>query len=190
MTEGGTTVLVERWLKVLPEEDPLARQNARDELIEHSRRRMQALCRTMFYSSLRGSVVDWEDIYQEAALRVWNSLDEVRPATMREFFGLAATQIRRVLIDKCRKFLKDPPPPDCRAAGDSAVDPESLTRWTEFHQSVEKLADKQREVVELLWYNDLTQTEAAEVLQVDASTVKRRWRAARLELATTVADII
>jgi DNA-directed RNA polymerase specialized sigma24 family protein len=43
-----------------------------------------------------------------------------------------------------------------------------------------------REVVDLLWYEGLSQTEAAEVLGVAAITLKRRWAEARLRLGTAL----
>jgi RNA polymerase sigma factor (sigma-70 family) len=180
-----TTVMVQRWLKELPHSDSVLGQQARDELIEHGRRRMEALCRKMFFKSLDGSPVDYEDVYQESALRLWKSLTDIQPTTVREFFGLAATQIRRVLIDLCRKHLREPPDvaPQMR---DASYDPSALAKWTEFHQHVEKLEAPLRDVVELIWYHELTHKESAEILGVDERTVRRRWRKAREQLADYV----
>ena len=61
---------------------------------------------------------------------------------------------------------------------DEADDPLKLAVWGEFHEAVQKLPDGEREVFELLWYQGLTQEEAAELLACDRSTVKRRWRSA------------
>jgi RNA polymerase sigma-70 factor (ECF subfamily) len=179
---GETTILVQRWLNELPNPDTQAGRQARAELIDQSRRRMEAICRKMFFKSLGGSPVDWEDVYQEAAIRLWKSLDAVRPSTVPEFFGLASTQIRRVLVDLCRKYAKAPPDVDAllKESSFSAV---TLAKWTEFHEYVETLPDPLRQVVDLVWYQELTQKEAADVLQIDESTVKRRWRKARELLA-------
>jgi RNA polymerase sigma factor (sigma-70 family) len=57
-----------------------------------------------------------------------------------------------------------------------------LAIWTEFHAQVERLPDKEREVFDLLWYQELTQAEAAALLGVDVRTVKYRWQAARVKL--------
>ena len=47
----------------------------------------------------------WEetdDVFQVAVLRLHRSLHSVRPDSIRGFFGLAATQIRRTLLDLAR----------------------------------------------------------------------------------------
>lgn len=49
-------------------------------------------------------------------------------------------------------------------------------------EQVDKLPDEEREVFGLLWYEGLTQPEAASVLNVSLKTVKRRWQSARLLL--------
>ena len=47
----------------------------------------------------------WEqtdDVFQTAAIRLHRSLSEVKPESVRQFFGLASTQIRRTLINLAR----------------------------------------------------------------------------------------
>jgi RNA polymerase sigma factor (sigma-70 family) len=75
---------------------------------------------------------------------------------------------------------------DFDAPADFTLDPGQLNAWSEFHAEVQKLPEQEREVVELLWYQELSQEEAAELLSVDKSTVKRRWRSARMKLAETL----
>ena len=72
-------------------------------------------------------------------------------------------------------FCRDP-------MDDEADDPLKLAAWREFHEAVQKLPANEREVFELLWYQGLTQEEAADLLGCDRSTVKRRWRGARTSL--------
>lgn len=178
MSSENTTIWVQRWLNELANADSAGGMQARNALIEHSRRRMEALCRKSFFGSLDGSPVQWDDVYQEAALRLWKSLESLKPATVREFFAIASLQIRRVLLDMYRKYKKAPPQfngPD----GQSTFDPVKLAVWEEFHSKVESLAEPQREIFDLLWYQGLTQNEAAEILGLDLSTVKRRWRKVR-----------
>ncbi len=60
--------------------------------------------------------------------------------------------------------------------------PHRLHVWTELHAEVERLADDLRETFELIWYHQLSQTEAAALLEVSRRTVIRRWQAACLQL--------
>jgi RNA polymerase sigma-70 factor (ECF subfamily) len=61
-------------------------------------------------------------------------------------------------------------------------EPSTLAEWTDFHETVQLLPQAEREVFDLLWYEGLTQAEAAQVLGVTDRTVKNRWRSAKLEL--------
>ena len=205
MSENSTTLVLQAALNRLRAGDV----SARDELIAHCCNRFLVLTRKMLnrYPRLR----NWEetgDVAQNALLRLRRALDQVQPATCREFFGLATVQIRRELMDLTRHYCgrkrADSPEGEAddrplgRVAGavaqgmlagggsedfhadpidDEADDPLKLAAWREFHEAVQKLPDNEREVVELLWYQELPQEEAAEVLGCDRSTVKRRWRA-------------
>ncbi|MCA9245873.1 MAG: sigma-70 family RNA polymerase sigma factor [Planctomycetales bacterium] len=185
MSDGGTTILVQGWLNVLQDADSQAGQQARAELIQHTSRRMEALCRKMFFQSLNATpTVDWEDVYQEAALKLWKALEDVKPSNIREFFGLATKKIREVSLDLCRKYVREPPP--AAAGGEASFSPVTAAKWAEFHEQVRKLDDNLRETFELLWYHELTQKEVAAMHGVDESTVKRRFRKAREQLAEYV----
>jgi RNA polymerase sigma-70 factor (ECF subfamily) len=72
--------------------------------------------------------------------------------------------------------------PPAYEPSDVTHDPERLAAWTEFHRQVEALDDEDREVFDLLWYQGLTQAEAATLLGVSERTISRRWLAARLSL--------
>ena len=61
-------------------------------------------------------------------------------------------------------------------------DPANLAAWAEFHAQVDRLPAEEREVFDLLWYQELSQAEVASLLNVSPRTVKRRWAAARLRL--------
>ena len=66
--------------------------------------------------------------------------------------------------------------------GDDTYDPVRLAEWTRFHDAAGSLPDEQREVFDLLYYQGMTQDEAAALLGVSDRTVKRRWLSARLAL--------
>jgi RNA polymerase sigma factor (sigma-70 family) len=44
------------------------------------------------------------------------------------------------------------------------------------------LPTENREVFDLLWYQELSQAEAAALLRVSEQTIKRRWQSARRDL--------
>jgi RNA polymerase sigma-70 factor (ECF subfamily) len=148
---------------------------------------------------LRGfpGVHRWEetdDVLQNALLRLLRALDEVTPASPREFFALVTEQLRRELIDLARRYygprglganhatnLTGPEDP-LQQRGDVSHDPGALALWTELHERVATLPEEEREVVSLLFYQELTQAEAAAILGVTVRTVQRRWQAALLKL--------
>jgi RNA polymerase sigma-70 factor (ECF subfamily) len=172
----------------------------RDQLLALADQRLQRLARKMFGDFPRlGRWVLPEDVSQGASLRLWRSLEELAPATARDFYRLAALHIRRELLDLARRFFgpagagahhASPPPrpagessPPAEATAGSTYDPVRLANWTEFHTHVEALPGPEREVVDLHWYQGLSQPEAAALLGVNERTLKRRWQAVRLRLA-------
>jgi RNA polymerase sigma-70 factor (ECF subfamily) len=196
---NGHTAILGRWLERLREGDEAARR----ELINHVCGRLEALTRSMLrhYPRLRR----WEqtgDVLQNAVLRLHRSLETVQPESPAQFYGLAAAQIRRELTDLARHHFG----PEGAAAHhhtdgpeqahgpvvnkeDLAGEPSSLAEWTEFHESVQRLPQVEREVFDLLWYQGLSQAEAAQVLGVTDRTVKNRWRSAKLELQRRLGEV-
>ena len=128
-------------------------------------------------------------------LRLHRALSEVKPESVRHFFNLAAVMIRRTLLDLAKHHLgphgqgtkhhTDGQPADDEGGAIARREPssrEDLEGWSAFHAQVEALPDEEREVVGLLFYEQLTQQEAATVLGVSLRTVKRRWLSARCVL--------
>ena len=71
---------------------------------------------------------------------------------------------------------------------DDATGPTTSLERRELHELVEALPDEKREIVDLLFYQGLPQSETAALLGVSERTVKRRWRAARLALQEVLMD--
>ena len=176
------------WLDLMRAGD----QTARLRLIEHSCERLRNLARKMLrrYPKVRR----WEetdDVFVEAVTRLDRALATVEIQSPRHFYNLAATHIRRVLIDLARRYYgseglgrhhdttagnpgEDAPPR--YEPADASGEPASLMEWTEFHEAVGRLPADEQEVFNLLWYEQLTHEQAAEVLGVTARTVRRRWQ--------------
>jgi RNA polymerase sigma-70 factor (ECF subfamily) len=159
---------------------------------EAARGRLTELARVMLEGDAR--LRRWEetdDVLQGALLRLHRALQTESPATPLNFFKLAATQIRRELIDLSRHHFGAWGPAahhdsatsePAGAAGGDTLDPARLAAWTEFHEQAQALPEAERQVFDLMWYHDLKLTEAAGVLGVSSRTVLRRWASACMRL--------
>ena len=65
---------------------------------------------------------------------------------------------------------------------DTTHDPDRLAAWSDFHREAESLPAEEREAFDLLFYQGLSQVEAAALLDVSERTIKRRWQSAGLRL--------
>ena len=175
---------------------------AKAELIQVAYERLQRMTRKMKRDFDR--VGRWEqtdDIFQNASLRLCAALEQVDIIDARHFFRLAAVQIRRELIDLDRHYHgpqgmganhhtqmgsadqeSSSAMPPAYDAAEVTSDPGKMQQWSEFHQAVEELPQREREVFELLWYHELPQDQVAELLNVSTRQIKRLWRAAKLSL--------
>jgi RNA polymerase sigma-70 factor (ECF subfamily) len=173
---------------------------AREELVARAQEQLRKLThqRLNRWPSLQ-RWVETDDVLQGALIRLHRALEAVKPESSQHFVRLAACQIRRELVDLGRKFFgpeglaaRHATPPLHSPGENTPVspldvpqntnDPFSLSAWTELHNQVEQLPDDERETFEQLWYLGLSQTEAAEALGVDRTTVIRRWHRARRRL--------
>ena len=167
-------------------------EQVRERIIEHTCDRLRIKASRMLgrFPKVR-RWAETDDVLQNSLIRLHRALAEVKPTSARQFYGLAAMQIRRELIDLARKFdgaegiganHQTDDGELIRQSSSPPVEPDTLEAWGKFHNEVESLPAEQREVVELIWYNGISQPQAAEILGVSLATVKRRWQAARLKL--------
>jgi RNA polymerase sigma factor (sigma-70 family) len=176
---------------------------ARDELIRAFQGRLEQLARKMFARHPGvGRWVEVEDVLQNALLRLLRALESVRPDSTRAFFGLAAEQMRRELLDLGRRYYgaqgiganHASVGNDATASrpgfepADRGNDEGDLERWCQFHLQVEKLAAQEREVVSLIFYHGWTQPQVAELFEVNVRTVRRWWEAALIKLHGVLKD--
>jgi RNA polymerase sigma-70 factor (ECF subfamily) len=195
MANASDSAAIEGWVRQLNAGD----DQARKELLNCACERLTRLTRKMLKGF--GRLRRWEqtdDVVQNALLRLYRSLADVHPASAVEFYRLAALNIRRELLDLARHYYgpcglganyasadggpdqsQAEPAADLPAADD---DPGQLETWAAFHERVERLPAEEKEVFDLLWYQELSQAEAATLLKVSERTVKRRWASARLRL--------
>lgn len=194
---GDSDTQLQRLVDQARDGDP----QAGTRLIEHACGRLLKLTRKMFhtYPALRR----WEqtdDIFQNSVLRLHHALAHVEVESVRHFFNLAGEMVRRELLDLKKHHFgaqgdaanhhTDHQPSDDTggALARTATKPENLDHWEGFHAGVDRLPDEIREVVNLLYYEGLSQQEAADVLGVSVRTVKRRWQEAKLSLHEVLRD--
>jgi len=168
-------------------------ESARSALLDHACDRLLCLTRKMFHSY--PDLCRWEttdDVYQNAMLRLHRALSAVQPSSVKHFFNLAALQVRRELRDLAKHYRAgqgklhhtDGQPADEKggALHERADEPADLDQWAAFHAQVDALPEEEKEVFDLLFYEDLSQEEAATVLGISLRTLKRRWQSARCRL--------
>ncbi|MCH7728090.1 MAG: sigma-70 family RNA polymerase sigma factor [Planctomycetes bacterium] len=166
-------------------------------LIQHNCQRLTTLTRHMLngYPSLR-RWAETDDVLQGSLMRLLRALEQVRPTSPQHFAALATLQIRRELIDLARHFFG---PAGLAANHDSrngdestatsvvegedlSHEPSTLAQWCELHQAIAALPENERQIVDLLYYQGMTQIEAARLLEFSVRTVQRRWHSALLKL--------
>jgi RNA polymerase sigma-70 factor (ECF subfamily) len=177
------------WLDRLRQGDPAAR----NEVLRHSRDRLRVLTRQMLRRF--PGVQRWEDtsdVLQNALVRLDRALGEVRPATPLDFLRLAAEQIRRELIDLSRRRPPDLPCAEPAAEAPSAEgdDPYKLSLWTEFHSRIGEMPEEDRELIDLLYYQGLSQPAAVRLLGVPLTTLKRRWKQTRVRILNQLGGML
>ncbi len=127
---------------------------------------------------------DAEDAVQEAFAAIWRSAGTYRakrgPATPWIY-----TVARNAIVDRFRKASKpgnelpelvssEPGPPDHAES--------SYVSWR-VHRALEELPRREREVIELAYWSDMSQSEIADYLNVPLGTVKTRTRSGLARLS-------
>jgi RNA polymerase sigma factor (sigma-70 family) len=165
---------------------------AREDLVGLAIDRMQAIAHRMLRTF--PNVQRWEqtdDVVQNAAMRLYRALLQVTPNGPQGLMALAATQIRREMLDLARKhsgpesYSANHETNVRRVSGiervsingashhDESLD--HLSRWTRFHEAAEALPLEEREIFGLVWYLGMKQEEVCRLRGCSIRTIKRRW---------------
>lgn len=144
--------------------------------------------RAVFAFGLRivGDPLEAEEILQEAFLRVWQQANRFQHAR-GSFASWLLSITHNLAIDALRRRQRRPQRADAvdfaevlRTEIDTAVDLEEAAVVAELRQQVQtamaKLPARQREVLELAYFQGLTQREIAELLDEPLGTIKTRMR--------------
>lgn len=177
-------------------------RQAADVLVRRSAERLEELARRMLRDF--PAVRRWEqtgDVLQNSLARLLRTLSDVTPDSVAGFFRLAAQSVRRELLDMARHYtgpwnpaahhesLPDGsnPPADW---SDGRTEARNLERWAAFHEAVERLPEREREIVELGYYEGLGKDEIGRLLGVDERTIRRWWNQAARRLVDALGDEI
>jgi RNA polymerase sigma factor (TIGR02999 family) len=166
-------------------------ESARERLIERVYSELRRIAGAQMRHERRAQTLEVTGLVHEAFLR----LSEQRRVDWRDrvhFFGLAATCMRRVLVDRARARSAAKRKPEEfvlteKPAGRS-TSPEELL---DLDRALEKLAvehPRLASVVEMRYFAGLELAEIGEVLAISERTVKRDWAFARAWLLGELAE--
>lgn len=170
---------------------------AKEELISHSMERLQKLSRRMFrkFPKLR-TLEETDDVVQKLVIRLHKMLSELIPSDTASYFRLASQNISWVLKDLARSSAAKYKP---KNSGDLASTtqregllntkdpnggPASFAEWADFYEKIEQLPDENLQIFDLLWFQGLSQEDAAKILNMPLRTLARKWMITRVLIKT------
>lgn len=131
-------------------------------------------------------------LVHEAYLRLIGQ-KEVEWQDRAHFFGIASRLMRQILIEHARGRNRKKRGGEHKAqitldenlawSGERSLD---VLAVDEAMTQLERLDERQGQIVELKFFGGLTNEEIAEVMQISPATVKREWSSARLFLGKTL----
>ena len=195
MSEEQTAVAVRRYLDELAGDSPS--EPVIRALLDRAVRRLHQLCGTLLYRSYPRLTrpplnLQTDEMLGAVVERLLKALREARPATEREFFGLACQHMRRELNDLARRLDEQPaavelceglvPSP---ASSGTGITPDGRRMLA----AVENLPEAEREAFDMVRIQGTTQVEVARVIGVSVVTVKRRLNRGLQLLAASLEDL-
>ena len=128
-----------------------------------------------------------EEILQETFLRLWRRAGQYEPERGSVLIWLLTiaryTALERLRFESHRPILSygNEPSPIL----ENIPEPESTSeeaRWRSLHLAVESLPEEQKSVIELAYFQGMSQSEIAEQLELPLGTVKTRLRTGMIRL--------
>ncbi|MEM8733572.1 MAG: ECF-type sigma factor [Planctomycetota bacterium] len=135
-----------------------------------------------------GNHAEPTELVHEAYMRMIGN-EKLAWQSRSHFFGACANVIRRVLVDqaRARKRLKRGSEFERVELRDNAIEANESIDLVELDDALaelQELAPRQVQLIELRYFGGLSETEAAEVLQVSRRTVSGDWAMAKAWLRT------
>lgn len=161
-------------------------ETALDELMPHVYQELRALAARQMRRERANHTLQTTGLVNEAFLKLVHQ-DGVQWANRSHFFAIAATAMRRVLVDYARERAAQKRGGEAERVSldrvQISVNPDvDLIDLEDCLLRLEKLDPQQVKIVELRYFAGCTIEEVAQALQISPSTVKREWRMARVWL--------
>lgn len=199
MGSDQTTEVVQRYLDQLAHvsgdapAEPIVR-----ELMAASVNRLHLLCASMLLRSYPRLTqpplnLQVDEMLSSVVERMLKAMRSVKPSTVRQFFALANMHMRWELNDLARRLDQREAAVELRASLVEAPDESSVSQISpntrRILEAIENLPEDEREVFSLVRIQGMTQTEAAQVLEVSPKTVQRRLTRGLVLLSGQLADL-
>lgn len=128
-----------------------------------------------------------EDVVADAMTKVWvqwrrGRVDDVGPYLRRAVANQANSRLRRRYLERREASRRSGDARGTRRVDDDAADHDTV--W----QAIQRLPDRQRQVVVLRYYEDLSEADTASVLGVSVGTVKSSLSRGLARLEELLAD--
>jgi RNA polymerase sigma-70 factor (ECF subfamily) len=193
--EEQTTVVVQRYLDELAggsPAEPVVRA-----LLDRAVRRLHQLCASLLYQRYPRLArpplnLQADELLGAVVERLLKALREARPTSARQFFALACQHMRWELNDLARRLDEQPAAVELHdesvlapASSDTGLTPEARRILA----AIDGLPQDEREAFDLVRIQGLALAEAARVLEVSDTTVKRRLNQGLQLLAASLGDL-
>ena len=194
-SDQRTTVAVQSYLDELAQgapPEPVIRA-----LLNRSAGRLHLLCSTLLFQSYPRLTrpplnLQAEEMLSAVVERLLKAMREVRPQTVRQFFGLANRHMRWELNDMARRLDEQSAVLGLQESGVAAPQTSGSVisvNTRRMLEAIESLPAEEREVFELLRIQGMSCAETAEMLEVSESTVHRRLNRGLISLEERLADL-
>jgi len=195
MEAEATSAAVQRYLDELAGDSPA--EPVIRALLDRAVRRLEKLCATFLYRSYPRLTQPPTNLQPDEMLgavveRLLKALRGERPASVRQFFGLACQHIRWELNEIARRLDERPTAEELRAetvpsppSSGSGLTPDGRRILA----AIDQLPEEDREAFDLVQIQGLSQSEAGRLLEVSAATVNRRVNRSLRFLTATLADL-
>jgi RNA polymerase sigma-70 factor (ECF subfamily) len=178
--EEHTTTAVQRHLNEMTGDSPA--EPVVRAMLDRALRRLPRLCATLLYQGYPRLTrpplnLQADKMLSEVVERLLKALREAHPATVRQHFGLACQHMRWELNDLARRVDQQPTPAGlsdgqvpAQASSASGLNPDG--HWV--LAAIDRLPEQEREAFNLVRIQGRSPGEAARVLGVSITMVKRR----------------